>query len=227
MAPNESIRMICFDVDGTLIAHAEHKTVWQVLNEHFLDSRELNRERFEAFREGRLGYAEWVALDVGDWQRAGIRREAVVAVIRDELHPVAGARETMTTLHDRGYLLAIVSGTIQLTLELLLDGLALERIYTNRIDFDEKGRISGWQATPFDVQGKAHALDELAREYGLELSEMAFVGDHWNDLAAMRKAGCAVAFDPKDAELCEVADIVIAAPPLDQILAYFPEKSHG
>ncbi len=222
MGNHHRVHAICFDVDGTLIEHAEEKTVWQVLNERFLSTTEINRERFIAFREGRLAYDAWVALDVGDWQRAGIHRTAIEDAIRESLAPVAGARETILELHARGYLLAVVSGTISLTLELLLPGLPFDRVYTNRIDFDEDGGIASWQATPFDVQGKALALDELAEHFDVGLEEIAFVGDHWNDLSAMRKAGFSVAFQPKDEQMREIADLVIERPPLNQLLDFFP-----
>ncbi len=223
----QGIAMVCFDVDGTLVRHPEDKTVWQVLNEVFLGPGQggADGERFRAFVEGRLEYAQWVALDVGDWQRAGLTRRALAEVIGRELAPVPGAAETLRVLRERGYRVALVSGTLDLTLEVVLGEVEVDRAFTNRIHFDPEGRISGWEATPFDMEGKARALDLLAREFDCPLTAIAFVGDHWNDLAALEKAALAIAFEPKDPRVRQAADHVIEGPDLRPLLDLFPPRA--
>ena len=220
---NGRIKAICFDVDGTLIHHAEEKTVWQVLNQTFLGDDVRNEERMAAFRAGRLSYADWVALDVGDWIERGVGRAQIEAAIRAELTAVEGAREAIDELRARGYKLAVISGTLDVTLRLLLADVVFDRVFSNKIFFDERGAISGWRATPYDVDGKARALADAAREWGIAPAECAFVGDHWNDLAALRAAGFGVAFRPKDDALRAVADVVIEDGPLTGLLEFFPE----
>ena len=220
---NARVRVICFDVDGTLVHHPAGKTVWQVLNDRFLGDPALNAARFEDFRVGRLSYAEWVALDVGDWVVRGADRGQIEKIIRETLTVVHGARETLEALRRRGYRLAVISGTIDLTLDLLLEGFPFDRVFTNKLFFDGKGRICGWLATPYDVGGKARALDRVAAEFGVDARRCAFVGDHWNDLAALERAGLAIAFHPKDDEVRGAADIVIEGGSLTRLLDIFPE----
>lgn len=216
------IRLICFDVDGTLVHHDEDKTVWQVLNERFLGSAGANKGRFQAFREGRISYAEWVALDVGDWQRRGVRREQLTETIRGCLQPVAGASSVITELKRRGYRLAVVSGTIDLTLQLLLPELEFDRVFTNQIFFDGQGAITGWRATPYDMEGKAEAVDALAEEFGCGHRQTAFIGDHWNDLPALERVGLPIAFRPKDEQVRRAARVVLEGPSLEELLDLFP-----
>ncbi len=223
MGGANAIRVICFDVDGTLVEHAEGKTVWQVLNERFLATATLNRERLAAFRSGRLRYAEWVALDVGDWVCAGVRRDQIEDEIRATLRPVDGALETLRTLRARGYRVAVVSGTIDLTLQLLLGDCVFDRVFSNRLFFGSGGEICGWQATVYDMEGKARALREIAAEFGVGSEACAFVGDHWNDLAALECAGLGVAFCPKDDAVRMAADVVLEEGPLTRLLEIFPE----
>jgi phosphoserine phosphatase len=225
MERRDGIGIVCFDVDGTLVHHAANKTVWQVLNERFLGSDARNAERFAMFRSGGISYATWVELDITDWIGRGVCRNDIAEVILETLTPVPGARETMATLRDRGYRLGIISGTIDLTLELLLPGLVFDAVYTNTIHFAGDGRITGWNATRYDVDGKAHALAEVAAGFGLTTRECAFVGDHWNDLSALSAAGLAVAFCPKDDLVRAAADIVIEEGPLTNLLPFFPESS--
>lgn len=219
------VRVICFDVDGTLVHHPTGKTVWQVLNDRFLNDPALNAARFADFRAGKLSYAEWVALDVGDWVARGADRGQIETIIRETLTVVDGARETLEALRRRGYRLAVISGTIDLTLDLLLEEFPFDRAFTNKLFFDGKGRICGWQATPYDVGGKARALDQVAAEFGVDARRCAFVGDHWNDLAALGRAGLAIAFHPKDDDVRAAADIVIEGGPLTRLLDIFPEIS--
>lgn len=216
------VRLICFDVDGTLVHHDEDKTVWQVLNERFLDSLDANRSRFQAFREGRITYAEWVALDIGEWQRRGVRRAQLAEAIRESLAPVAGATAVIGELRRRGYRLAVVSGTIDLTLELLLPELEFDRVFTNQIFFDGDGAILGWRATPYDMEGKAEAVDTLTAEFGCSHLETAFIGDHWNDLPALVRVGFPIAFRPKEEQVRRVARVVLEGPSLEGLLDLFP-----
>jgi HAD superfamily phosphoserine phosphatase-like hydrolase len=209
--------LVVFDVDGTLVEHPEDKTVWEVLNLRFTGSDGMNRERLQAYRAGRLSYAEWVALDVTGWREAGATRDQMVAAMAP-LRLVAGAREALATLEARGVRLAIVSGTLDLLLDILLPGHPFDEVYCNRIRFDERGRISGWSATPFDMDGKRAALRAIALREGIPLARSAFVGDSANDLWIAGEAGFTVAFNPKGPELEEVADVVVRSPDLRAIL---------
>jgi phosphoserine phosphatase len=221
------VRAVCFDVDGTLVRQSDHKSVWEAVHARVLGDNEVNRKRMAAFREGRIAYDEWVALDVGDWQRLGVTRAELEQAIRETMRETEGARDTVEELARRGYAVAVVSGSIDLVLTVLLDGLPFDGVFINRIEFDAGGAIRGWRATPHDVEGKAEALEQVAAELGVTARETAFVGDHWNDLPAMRRAGFAVAFEPKDERLREVADAVIEQPPLTRLLDWLPGDWDG
>ncbi|MBP7148317.1 MAG: HAD family phosphatase [Acidobacteria bacterium] len=219
------IKVICFDVDGTLVEHAEGKTVWQLLNERFIGEPLVNQARLSAFRGGEITYAEWVELDISDWMLRGIRRGEIEGQIMEHLAVVPGARETMDVLRRRGYRLAVVSGTLDLTLELLLAGFPFDVSYTNRIFFEPSGRISGWRATRYDTKGKARAIEEIAAAFGCAPESCAFVGDHWNDIEALTRAGVGIAYRPKDDAVRRAADLVVEDGPLTRLLEYFPGLS--
>lgn len=216
------IRLIAFDVDGTLVHHDEQKTVWQVLNGRYLARPGLNRERFEAFRDKRITYAEWVDLDIGDWVTRDVRRADLAQAIQEELTCAPGALETIASLSQRGYRLLVISGTLNLTLELLLPNAPFEHVFSNRIWFHPDGKIRAWRATPFDVTGKAVALKSLSRAYGLTERNCAFIGDGWNDISALRCAGLGIAFHPKEDAVAQAADVSIATGSLTQLLDLFP-----
>lgn len=219
---NGEIRIVAFDVDGTLIQHRDHQTVWQLLNERWLASPELSRERFAAYRDGRITYAEWVDLDIGDWVLRGVLRDDIEGVIHSELAAAPGAEETVAELHRRGYRVVVVSGTLNVTIELLLAGTVFHEVFTNKIWFHPDGRIRGWKATPFDVAGKAVALKSLSRALGLTEANVAFVGDGWNDITALSCAGLGIAFHAQEDEVRNAAQVVLDDGPLTQLLELLP-----
>jgi phosphoserine phosphatase len=211
--------LVAFDVDGTLVHHPDDKTVWEVFNKKFTGSDDQNDARWALYREGKLSYAEWVALDVSSWQSAGATREILLDSL-DGLTLVAGARETLNELKGRGMRLAVISGTLDFLLDALFPDHPFDEVYTNRLVFEPSGEISHWHATPFDMEGKGTALRSIALREEIPLARCAFVGDHANDLAAARLAGFSVAFNPKSAELERAASAVVRSTDLRDILPH-------
>jgi phosphoserine phosphatase len=211
--------LIAFDVDGTLIHHPEDKTVWEVFNLKFTGSDDQNAQRWDLYKAGKLSYAEWVALDIEGWRAAGATRE-ILRNSLDGLTLVRGARETLADLKLRGIRLAVISGTLDLALDVLFPDHPFDEIYTNQLIFDDAGLISHWHATPFDMDGKGVALRSIALREDIPLARCAFVGDHANDLAAVRLAGFSVAFNPKSAELEAVASAIVRSNDLRDVLPH-------
>jgi phosphoserine phosphatase len=209
--------LVAFDVDGTLVEHPEEKTVWELLHRRFGVPEGTERERYARYREGKISYADWVALDVGSWRDAGATREAMLEAL-PPLALVPGARETLAVLKDLGVRLAVISGTLDLLLDALFPDHPFDEVYTNRIAFDDAGKIAGWWATPFDMEGKGVALRAVAMREDVPLSRCAFVGDHVNDLSAFRLAGLAVAFNPKNDAVAAAAHAVVRSRDLRDIL---------
>jgi phosphoserine phosphatase len=217
----EGISLIAFDVDGTLVDHPEGKVVWELLNRRFMGDDSMNHQRYRDYIAGVIDYPTWVALDVGGWIEAGATRQEIVEEIR-ALRPIDGAIEVLHQLRDRGYLLAVISGTLDVVLDEFFPDHPFCEVYTNGLQFDDAGRLSGWRATPFDMDGKARALEHLAQRHGLPLSRCAFVGDNLNDLGVARVAGFSVAFNPKCAELEAVVHRVVRSTSLAQVGDLFP-----
>lgn len=210
--------LVAFDVDGTLVTHPRGKTVWEVLNRRFTGDDSVNEQRYREVRHGRLSYADWVTLDVQGWFDAGATFESLRSAIRDELRPVDGVRETVDALRARGMRAVVISGTLDLVLDTLLADVPFDEVYANRIGFDERGTISGWTATPFDLEGKAVALRTIAMRDSIPLARCAFVGDSRNDLAIAATAGFSVAFNPKCPELAAASHAVFEGSDLRVLL---------
>jgi len=218
--------LVAFDIDGTLVRGPDNRTVWEVLNERFTGRADQNKERYALFRQGKLSYAEWVALDINGWKDAGARRDDLLAGF-EPLRLIAGTRETLERLKQVGYHLVVISGTLDLMLNTLLPEHPFDEVYANHIGFDEEGRIGHWQATPFDMEGKARLLRAVALRMEIPLARCAYVGDSSNDVWVAREAGFAVALNPRSQELESVANVTLRSEDLRAILPYFLETDAG
>jgi phosphoserine phosphatase len=216
------VRLVAFDVDGTLVENENGWVVWQVLNRRYLGDETINARRFRAYLDGEMSYAEWVRLDIEGWKAGGANRAGIERAIREHLRLTPHSERVLRELKRRGYVLAVVSGTLDIVLEVLLPEHPFSHVYTNRIAFDEAGEIAGWEATPYDMGGKADALRMLAASLGLSPAELAFVGDHVNDRAALELVGFPVLYDPKHEQLEALARHVLPAGRLDLLLDLFP-----
>jgi phosphoserine phosphatase len=220
MSTKRAYDLICFDVDGTLVRHPSGLVIWEVLNLKYGGSKEINRFRYQMYCEGRLSYERWVRLDVSSWIEKGATEEEIVESVR-EFSLFDGARETVHELNRRGFTLGVISGTLNVVLDVLFPDHPFDEVYTNKIFFDGGGKLARWEATRFDSHGKPDALRDMARRHDVPLSRTAFIGDGENDIPLLGVAGCFVAFRPRTRELAERADVVLEEHELPRILGLF------
>jgi phosphoserine phosphatase len=209
--------LICFDVDGTLVRHPTGKVIWEILNRRFTGNDAVNIDRHRWYNEGRITYPEWVEMDVQGWMAAGATRAEIVDAVR-EFERFDGAIDTLWELKRRGARLAIISGTLDIVIDTLFPEHPFDDVYSNKLEFNDDGVLTGWRATPFDLEGKPIALRELSQKHSVSLDRAAFVGDGANDVPMVGVAGCVVAFNPRSAELERLATHVIHGPNLSRLL---------
>jgi len=215
-------KLICFDVDGTLVDNIVYS--WQIFHNHF-KTDPLQRERaMKDFFSGRISYQEWALHDIMMWkEKNATKRGFFEAMNESEITLMHGALETIKELKKRGYKLAIISGSINVIMEHLLPDYEdyFDDIFFSRIFFDSQGYIEKIEATEYDMEGKALALKKIAEREKIPLSECAFIGDHQNDREVAAEAGFSIAFDAKDDELRKICDCCIDTKDLRDILKYF------
>jgi phosphoserine phosphatase len=156
-------------------------------------------------------------MDVQGWIDARATRDEIVDAVREFEH-FDGAHRTLFELKRRGARLAVISGTLDVVIDTLFPERPFDDVYSNRLVFDARGRLTGWEATPFDLEGKPVALAELSEKHGVALARAAFVGDGANDIPMVGVAGCVVAFNPRSTELARRATHVVREPDLSRLL---------
>jgi len=198
--------LVCFDLDGTLVDDTIF--IWNTLHQAFatdLDSRQRARDDYFS---GRLSYPEWFEHDLKLLDQAGANQQQIYAIL-DGLKPMPGAHELIAALKKRGHRLAIISGSLDIVVAHLFGEELFDHLLINRIWFDAAGRIRGGEPTPYDLNGKAEGLKDIARKEGIPLSATAFIGDNYNDLTIAKTAGFSIAFNCKSDELRQVCDVEV------------------
>lgn len=202
-------RLICFDVDSTLIQHE----VIEMLAAYAGKEAEVAEVTERAMR-GELDFAE--SLHERVKTLAGLDASVVERVARDiQLTP--GARTTIRTLKRLGYKAGVVSGGFIQVIEPLARELELDFARANTLEIID-GKLTGRVIGPvIDRKAKAESLKEFAWSNGIQLSQTVAVGDGANDIDMLSTAGLGIAFNAKPA-LREVADAAVNHPFLDQVL---------
>lgn len=199
------IRAIIFDLDGTLVRYrnVEFESSWGAIATA-AGKQEESEQILREFLPRRDAYEEWVERDAA--LLVGIPVEEITARIFPPPY-ATGAREAMAALRGR-YTLGILSSGVDLVADRTCQELGLDFSVANRL-LIEDGYFTGESETIVDLWAKADVMKEIARQHGLDLSEICFVGDHMNDVPVMHIVGLSIAMNPKDEELERIADYVV------------------
>lgn len=216
------VRYVFFDVDGTLVEESgPHGGVWAKIHALAGRDEQLREERQRKHLAGELSYDQWMAMDIEDWRRAGVNRDMILQEMMS-LRVTTGAKETVETLHRRGYTLGLVSSSIDIGIASLLDISLFEELSINRLFFDESGAISGWDAGSCRLMDKADWLRDFAEARGIVPQEIAYVGNDFNDIRAAGFAGVSFAVNCSNQDLMRSVTWVEKAGDMKNLLQFFP-----
>ncbi|MFH1511669.1 MAG: HAD-IB family phosphatase [Candidatus Woesearchaeota archaeon] len=210
-------KLVCFDMDGVLIDIPEY--IWTELHNAFGVPKQYQRRQWKLYQSKQITYKEWVDSDIKQWINLGITKKDFEKSIR-AMKLTEGTAETIQELKERGYTLAIVSGSLSIVIDILFPEHDFSDILINKITFDEQGRIASWEPTQYDWERKLQGIQMIAKKEKLNLKQVAFVGDSTNDIEAARQTGFSIAFNPKSKELESVCNVVIKKKDLREILQY-------
>ncbi len=122
---------------------------------------------------------------------------SVFEQVRAEISLSKGAQEIVSTLHERGDVIAIISGGFDNIIAPILQNVGVDYFRANTLEVHE-GVLTGKTIGPvINREAKATYLIELANRFSIPLSHTVAVGDGANDLGMMEKAGLSIAFNAK------------------------------
>ena len=209
------MKLVAFDFDGTL----SDSEMTVLLGEQMGVAAEM-AEITERAMNDEIGYAESLRrraslLDGLEEERA----EEAFGHVR--LRP--GAANLIERLNDYGHHTAILTGGFERGVERALEreGASVDTIVANRLPM-EGGRLTGDVEGPLIEGTKDQALERLAADAGVEMSQTVAVGDGANDLPMLEVADFSVGFIPKDA-VRPSCDVVVAS--MRRLAKVFEERN--
>ena len=184
-----SRRLVCFDMDSTLI-----KT--EVIDE--LAARagvgKQVSEITELAMQGKIDFTESFAKRMALLEGLS---ESVLADIAENLPMMEGAECLIRNLKAYGFKTAILSGGFSYFGNYLKEKLGIDYVYANTLEINS-GKLTGQVIHPVvDGQRKALLLNQIAEQQGIDPQQTIAVGDGANDLPMLSAAGLGIAFRAK------------------------------
>ncbi|AHG00522.1 phosphoserine phosphatase [Halostagnicola larsenii XH-48] len=211
--------IVAFDFDGTL----SDSEMTVLLGDRCGAADEMAAITERAMND-EIGYAKSLR------ERAALLEglpEAEARAAFDEVELREGSAALIRALNDAGVTTAILTGGFKRGVAAALEkeGVSVDYIVSNELPIED-GELTG------DVEGtliegtKDTALESLAGDVGVSMSETVAVGDGANDLPMLEVAGLPIGFDPKPAvepacevvvtSMAEVRDTLLAEGVLDR-----------
>ncbi len=206
------VRLVVFDVDGTL---TQHSSVWWRLHELFGTTKE-GRLYFDQYFAGEITYTQWADYDAALWKGKPVSR-VMEMVAATKLVP--GVQEAIATLNDHGIKTAILSGGLDVMADDIGQRAGIEYVLTNTLGRKD-GFLTGTVEDTIGWADKAEHIHTILDHFGMTLEETAFVGDGRNDMSVLSVVGLSIAFNPEDQEVADTAQVVIREKDLRAILPH-------
>lgn len=185
------IKLVCFDLDDTLIR--QHS--WYTLNRSLGITDEEDRRWYEAYMTGEINYERWNEILLERYVAHDNATRQYITDIFSKYELVEGARESVDHLRGKGYELALISGSVDIVVNLVAHDLGIHFAKANNtFVFDEHDRLQSIHTYGDDTIGKADHLESFCDMLGISMSECACIGDGDNDIEMFRRTGHGITF---------------------------------
>ena len=189
VAHRKNKRMICFDMDSTLVDMEGIDEMARIAGVH----HEVARITEKAMR-GDFDFEESLRQRVA--MLRGLSIDDVVE-IRSKMVLSEGAEELLTTLKWLGFKLGIISGGFDIFADDLKNRFKLDFAWANRLEI-KNGMLTGkLTGDVVDAAEKARIVNRTACEAGIPLDQVVAVGDGANDSLMLTQAGLGIAYNAK------------------------------
>ena len=214
------MKLICFDVDGTLINIEDY--VWIILNNRY-NFIEQDKMLYNKHIKGEITYQEWVNIDFAQYINEGVNFKELRKIF-SKYKPFEGVKETLIKIRKKGYKTVVLSGALDILLTINNLESYFDHVLINKIIFNSNGEITNVKGTPYDIDKRIDGLKHLCELENISLENTFYIGDGDNDIPMsifMKKnGGTFIAFNPKSEELIKNAKYVVDSGDMRDILKY-------
>lgn len=191
-------KIICFDVNGTLV----EENSWEIFTQgNELMEKEIN-DIFESYFSKKKPIDDVWAEVVALLKKEGRANKSFLSSCGSYATTLKeGAREIIEYLKNKGYKIYLVSCSIDIHLECIVNDLGIDGFYAgSHLTFNSFGELE--KITSECIKGKEYKTEkikELAEKENINIEEIIFVGDGNNDIGAFEitKHGIAVGDNEK------------------------------
>ena len=202
------IKLVVFDLDNVIIDGEGIDEIGKLIN-----IEDQIAAITEQAMQGDIDFETSIKKRVGLLK--GVATEDI-KTLANEMPLMKGAEETVSTLKENGFDVAIISGSFDIIADTIKGKLDVDNIFTNSL-VEEDGILTGEVTGPLVSGSKLDVLSELIEEKGYSLDECVAVGDGANDISMIESAKYGIAFNAKPA-LKENADIIVETRDLTDVL---------
>jgi phosphoserine phosphatase len=205
--------LVAFDMDGVLV---DYLSSWTWVHDRFGVS---NEESVISFMDGDIDDMEFMRRDIALWikHRPGlalhdVERELAMLPINP------GIGMTVRALQEKGTRTVIISGGLDLIAEKLARQYGFDACWSNGLEADGSGRLTGEGVLRVELCNKIKALQEAQRMFGASPERTAAIGNSSIDVSMFQGSALGIAFNPIDEEVVRGAHHVIRGPCLSAVL---------
>jgi len=196
------IKLVCFDVDGTLIDGVS----WFFLTEGLGCSYQEHLDIFNKAKEGKISFIKGERLLTKMYQDSGNATRSYIHKLFSKVEPRKEARGLFNYLKKKDYKIYLISGAIDIYVEKVAKKLGVDGFYANStLDFDKNGLLTKIHYKDNQGEVKVEQLKKLNSKLGVNMNQVVFVGDSENDIEVFKVTGKGIAVHCFNEDLKKVA----------------------
>jgi len=140
------------------------------------------------------------------YQQSGNATQEGIREIFAAIQPKPEAQEVVLYLKQKGYLIYLISGAIDMYVKEVAKKLGVSGFYANSsLAFNQQGGLEKIHYRNNQGEVKVEQLKDLVKKFGIGTNEAVFVGDSENDIEVFKETGHGIAVHATSEELKHVA----------------------
>lgn len=191
------IKLVCFDIDETLV----DGNSWLILTEGLGCSTQKHLDIYTRAKKKTISFAEAERALTKMYQDSGKANHDFIKNIFSKIKPRKYAKEVIDYLRNKGYKVYLITGGLDVYAESIAKKLNADGFYANStLEFDGDGLLKKIHYRDNQGQIKVEQAKELIEKLGINIDEVAFIGDSDNDVEIFKETqhGIAVHCEHKD-----------------------------